>query len=128
MLALLSAAGLCPAALAGPTPMLTLDALQHAPATVLPANATEVPADVKLVRDWSGSLCRARLVNGGKTPVRIREVVLFDVHHDLPPEREPCRVTDYWTGADLGRREGTVEVKDVPGHSGRLLVCEPVAR
>src|SRR5262249_33226810 len=38
----------------------------------------------------------------------------------------PCRVTDYWAGADLGRREGVLEVKDVPKHSARLLVCEPV--
>jgi alpha-galactosidase len=36
----------------------------------------------------------------------------------------PCRLTDYWTGETLGRREGTVEVKDVPKHSARLLVCE----
>src|SRR5262249_52424211 len=29
-----------------------------------------------------------------------------------------CRVTDHWTGKDLGRHEGTFEVKDIPGHSG----------
>ena len=39
----------------------------------------------------------------------------------------PCRVTDYWTGESLGRREGTVEIKDVPKHSARLLVCEPLS-
>ncbi|HZY88304.1 MAG TPA: alpha-galactosidase, partial [Gemmataceae bacterium] len=39
----------------------------------------------------------------------------------------PCRVTDYWTGADLGRREGTFEVKVMPKHSARLLVCQPVS-
>jgi alpha-galactosidase len=66
--------------------MLTLDALRQAPATVVPADGAEVPADVKVVRDWTGSLCRTRLVNGGKAPVRVREVVLFDVPHDLPPE------------------------------------------
>jgi alpha-galactosidase len=39
---------------------------------------------------------------------------------------EPSRVTDFWSGKDLGRREGTFEVRDLPGHSGRLLVCEPI--
>jgi alpha-galactosidase len=39
----------------------------------------------------------------------------------------PCRVTDFWTGESLGRHEGTFEVKDVPKHSARLLVCEPVS-
>jgi alpha-galactosidase len=40
----------------------------------------------------------------------------------------PCRVTDYWTGESLGRHEGTFAVKDMPKHSGRLLVCEPQSR
>jgi alpha-galactosidase len=35
-----------------------------------------------------------------------------------------CTVRDYWTGADLGRQENTFEVRDMPKHSGRLLVCE----
>ena len=37
----------------------------------------------------------------------------------------PCRVTDSWTGEALGRHDGTLEVKDVPAHSARLLVCQP---
>jgi alpha-galactosidase len=38
----------------------------------------------------------------------------------------PSEVRDFWTGADLGRREGTFEAKDVPPHSARLLMCKPV--
>jgi alpha-galactosidase len=34
------------------------------------------------------------------------------------------RVTDYWTGEDLGRRQGTLELKDMPAHSARLFRCE----
>ena len=34
------------------------------------------------------------------------------------------RVTDFWTGAALGTHEGSFEVKDTPGRSGRLLICE----
>jgi len=38
----------------------------------------------------------------------------------------PCRVSDYWSGEDLGKHEGVLEVKGMAGHSGRVLVCEPV--
>jgi alpha-galactosidase len=37
----------------------------------------------------------------------------------------PCTVQDFWSGDSLGRREGTMEVRDIPGHSGRILVCQP---
>jgi alpha-galactosidase len=37
---------------------------------------------------------------------------------------EPVRVTDCWTGEDLGRREGALEIRDMPAHSARLLRCE----
>jgi len=36
---------------------------------------------------------------------------------------EPSRVTDYWTGEDLGRHEGQFTAKDMPKHSARLLAC-----
>ncbi|MEN6535308.1 MAG: glycoside hydrolase family 36 protein [Bryobacteraceae bacterium] len=40
---------------------------------------------IKLIRQWKGDLCRSRLINRGKAPVRIKEVVLFRVKHSLPP-------------------------------------------
>ena len=75
-------------ALAEAIPSLSLDALRQAPASVVPADASEAEAarDVKVVRDWTGALCRSRVVNEGKTPLRIREVVLFDVPHAYSPE------------------------------------------
>ena len=37
------------------------------------------------------------------------------------------RVSDFWTGESLGRRDrGTIEIKDMPPHSARLLTCEHV--
>ena len=36
----------------------------------------------------------------------------------------PSRITDYWTGEDLGRHEGLYAVKDMPPHSARLLICQ----
>jgi alpha-galactosidase len=36
----------------------------------------------------------------------------------------PARVTDFWSGADLGKKEGSFPVTDMPPHSARLLVCQ----
>lgn len=44
------------------------------------------PGDVEVERKWSGDLCQSRLVNRGQQPVRVKEVVLFDIAHDLEPE------------------------------------------
>ncbi len=35
----------------------------------------------------------------------------------------PARVTDYWTGEDLGRHEGTLTIARMPPKSARLLAC-----
>lgn len=43
------------------------------------------------------------------------------------PVARPVRVTEQWSGADLGLRSGTIEVRQVPAHSGRLLRLVPVA-
>ena len=34
------------------------------------------------------------------------------------------RVKDFWDDSDKGVHEGEFEIKDLPPHSGRLLVCE----
>lgn len=40
------------------------------------------------------------------------------------PLPRPGRVTDFWSGEDLGRREGRITIKDLPPRSARLLVCK----
>ncbi len=40
--------------------------------------------DLKLLSPWHGDFCQPKLVNCGKHSVRIREVVLFSLRHDLP--------------------------------------------
>lgn len=35
----------------------------------------------------------------------------------------PARVSDYWTGEDLGRHEGTLTIAQMPPRSARLLAC-----
>jgi alpha-galactosidase len=42
-------------------------------------------AKVRLERTWDADLCRSRVVNDGREPVRVSEVVLFEAPHGLPP-------------------------------------------
>jgi alpha-galactosidase len=68
----------------------------------------------------------------GRMRVKDRQVVSLLNWDDRPQTlsfrlAQPCRVTDFWTGADLGRHEGSFAGEDVPAHSARLLVCEPSA-
>jgi hypothetical protein len=34
------------------------------------------------------------------------------------------RLTDFWSDAAFGTHSSTFEIKQMPGRSGRLLVCE----
>ncbi|MFL6210081.1 MAG: glycoside hydrolase family 36 protein [Pyrinomonadaceae bacterium] len=56
----------------------------RAPGRVVPVSETADISQIKLTRQWRGPLCRAQVVNRGRAPVRIREVVLFDIAHELP--------------------------------------------
>jgi alpha-galactosidase len=70
---------------AAPDRTITPESVRQAPAAVVPADAAGA-AGVKVVREWSGPYCRSRLVNEGAAPVRVKEVVLFDIPHAYPPE------------------------------------------
>jgi hypothetical protein len=65
---------------------LGLDIVKAAPWRVVPAGDAPGVDAVRLTRSWDGALCRSRLTNSGREPVRLREVVLFDVSLGLPPE------------------------------------------
>src|SRR5262245_24379673 len=67
----------------GGTKSLDRQALVNAPSPGAPVGADDIK-QVELVRQWRGPLCRARLINRGKTPARIKEVTLFDLKLDLP--------------------------------------------
>ena len=58
----------------------------YAPSAVVPLSDSIPLSQVKLTRRWSGPFCRSRLVNHGRQPARIKEVVLFDLNLPLPPE------------------------------------------
>ncbi len=65
----------------------------------------------------------------GRMPVGKREVVSVLNWNDTPQTisvqlKRRCRVTDFWTGTTLGTHSGHFEIKDMPGRSGRLLICD----
>ena len=41
---------------------------------------------IRLIRQWTGPLCRSRLINQGTRDVRVKEAVLFDLTLPLPAE------------------------------------------
>ncbi len=60
--------------------------LARAPGKVVAVDGSDAAKQVQLVRQWRGSLCNSRLINRGRRPVRIKEVVLFDIPLTHPPE------------------------------------------
>src|SRR5215510_3827721 len=69
---------------AGKAKSLDRRSFVEAPSAVTAVGADDIK-QIELVRRWRGPLCRARLINRGKTPARIKEVTLFDLKLDLPP-------------------------------------------
>jgi alpha-galactosidase len=58
----------------------------NAPGKIIPVDNAADISKLKLNRGWQGAICRSSLVNNGQNPVRVKEIVLFDILHDLPPE------------------------------------------
>jgi len=58
--------------------------LRRLPGAVIAVDGRRLD-DIELIRDWTGPLCRSRLVNRGRAAVRIREAVLADVELQFPP-------------------------------------------
>src|SRR5258707_6821743 len=60
--------------------------LRNAAGRVVIAGDPDAAKQVQLVRRWRGSLCNSRLINRGHRPVRIKEVILFDIPISHPPQ------------------------------------------
>ena len=82
---------------------------------LLPRRA-EPPSSPTIHCASASSTCRARGWSASSTG---RQSANY-----FNPLPRPSRVTDFWTGEDLGRREGVLEIKDLPPRSARLLVCK----
>lgn len=58
--------------------------LHLAPFKVILSNGKEAPTnDIKLQRIWNGDVCRFSLTNISRSPLSIREVIVFDFQHGL---------------------------------------------
>lgn len=92
-------------------------ALAASPAAAVGTDGAPVAA-VEIVRKWDGPVCRSRAVNRGRTAVRLKEIVLFDVPLALAPETrlygEGFQMLTQ-TGGTLGRPAGLSSYTDV-GH------------
>ena len=83
------AAAMLPVGLAaqnGPVTRLSKQVIERAPSRIVPINNAEEIDGLKLVRQWKGSVCGSRLTNNGNKSLRVKEVVLFDISHAMPPE------------------------------------------
>jgi alpha-galactosidase len=58
--------------------------LLNASSSVVPLVEGADVSKVKVGRRWKGAVCQSQLVNQGSEPVKIKEVVLFDVQLSLP--------------------------------------------
>ena len=78
----------------------------YAPSAVVPVSDSTPVSEVKLTRRWSGSFCRSQLVNHGRKPAKVKEIVLFDLDLPLPAETrlygEGFQMLSQ-TGGSLGR-------------------------
>jgi hypothetical protein len=91
---------------------LELATVRAAQGRVVPVVADADVSDVRLVREWKGPLCRTQVVNRGKKPVRLKEVVLFRVPLPLPGE-----TGFYGEGAQMLSQTGGTLAKPVDlGH------------
>ena len=93
-----------------------------------PSSASDgaAPKAIELIRDWTGSLCRSRVVNRSRAAVRIKEIVLFDVDLQLPPATDAVRrrVSD----ADADRRHARRAGRLQPVHRREALPHPRVRR
>lgn len=65
---------------------LTKQVFADAPFRIINIDGREAIGKLRLDREWKGDLCRATVTNKGDTPVRIKEIILFDVPNSLSGE------------------------------------------
>src|SRR5258708_7081127 len=72
---------------AAPAAGLSAAAVKASPSRLMPVDPNDPGAnDLVLSRDWTGAFCQSKITNRGKSSVRLREIILFSIAHQLPPE------------------------------------------
>src|SRR5688572_4490932 len=64
-----------------PVTRLTRQVFANAAGRVIPVDAGSATAALKLDRRWVGPICTTTLTNAGGMPVRVKEVVMFEIPH-----------------------------------------------
>jgi alpha-galactosidase len=65
--------------------VLDLAALMASPARVVPVDANVDVRRVDVTRRWTGPRCRSAVTNRRNQPIRIKEIVLFEIETTMPP-------------------------------------------
>jgi alpha-galactosidase len=81
---ILQLAVVSPLAAALPRVTLAQGLLSDAPSRVVPAVEGTNVSQVKVERRWKGLVCQSQVGNHGREPVKIKEIVLFDLQLPLP--------------------------------------------
>ena len=58
--------------------------LLDGPSSVVPLIDGADVSRVKVVRRWKGSICNSYVTNQGREPIKIKEIILFDLNLSLP--------------------------------------------
>jgi alpha-galactosidase len=64
--------------------MLDQSSISRARAKVVLVEKDENSAKIKVLRNWKGPICHSEVTNHGNKPVRLKQVVLFELPLDLP--------------------------------------------
>jgi alpha-galactosidase len=81
---------------------LTVGVMRGVPRAVKPANPALAPRTY-VVFNWENAPATMKVKLGGA-----------------------CALTDFWSGADLGRQRDVFTIDQMAPHSARLLICRPV--
>jgi alpha-galactosidase len=88
-----------------------LSRLKDSPVRIEPSDAV---AQVKIERRWEGDTCHTRITNLGASPVRVGEVVLFDLAHGLPGDTSVYAESFQMLGQNGGTLAQPADIGSLP--------------
>jgi alpha-galactosidase len=65
---------------------IKLETVQEAPCRVVLEGNRRCPDGVRITRQWDGGFCKSTLVNDSPEPVRVSQIVLAEISHELRGE------------------------------------------
>src|SRR5947207_289500 len=64
---------------------IDLAAVRKLSSLAVGVNATEAASHLTIEKKWAGSVCTSKVINKGSAPVSVKEILLLDIPHSLPP-------------------------------------------